>query len=222
MIDALQERFRGEFIRTAQARIERASSALDAVGNAPTVRNEMHALAGEASLIGFKEVAEAARETEAQAKKAMAGDVRAIAKCARGFRRVRRAVETLASAATESDPKKVLVIDDSALVRDQLTASLTGRKYQVFAAANAGEALAIIRDDVDVILLDYNLGEGDCSTLIVALRQRAPKTHIAIVSGLAGDELSKQAQTVGADSHVSKIDGLDAIADHVATLGKNE
>jgi len=212
MLEGLQERFRAEFLRTARGRLDRALSALESLATEPTVRNEMHALAGEAALIGFQEVAEAARAAEKLAKAALQGDVVAQGKCARAFRKVKRAVEVLA----EPPKPKALVIDDSELICEQLQLALTSRGFEVKTASSGALGLAAASAEVDLVVVDFNLPGMDCAELVSKLRPLAPRAHVALVSGLDGSELAARASEVGADSGVSKVEGLDAIADRLA------
>jgi DNA-binding response OmpR family regulator len=61
-----RERFRAAFLESARGRIERIARALDA-NDAATAAHEFHALGGEASLLGFTEIATNARAGEAHA-----------------------------------------------------------------------------------------------------------------------------------------------------------
>jgi len=212
MLQGLQDRFRDEFLKTASGRLERAGAALDTLASDPIVRNEMHALAGEAALIGFQEVAEAARAAEKLAKAALAGDVVALGKCARAFRKVRQAVATLA----DGKRRTALIVDDSDLVREQLELALRGRGFEVRTAATGDEALASADDSIDLVVADLNLPGITCAELVARLRETSPRAHIALVSGLDPSELAEKANEVGADSYVSKVQGLEAIAEKLA------
>lgn len=76
MVDALEDeifaRLRGRLVQTAEQRLARARTLLEAEAlQGKAIASELHALAGEASLIGADEMADAARAAE---RAANAGD----------------------------------------------------------------------------------------------------------------------------------------------------
>ncbi len=67
-------------------------------------------------------------------------------------------------------PKTVLVVDDSATIREAVRHALTGEDWIVREATDAAEALAVLRSDApDAVLCDVTLPDGDgyetCKTL---------------------------------------------------------
>jgi HPt (histidine-containing phosphotransfer) domain-containing protein len=88
MLEELRSKFRGRFIETARARIARTRGP-DA--DSGVLVSELHALAGEASLLEFAECARLAREAEQHAR---AGEGR---KCREVVNALAAAIETLAS-----------------------------------------------------------------------------------------------------------------------------
>ena len=78
---------------------------------------------------------------------------------------------------------KVLVIDDSALMRKRLSQMLEARKWQVSTARNGAQALDMVEACApDVITLDINMPEMDGFTLIRALRALPEYRHIPILT----------------------------------------
>jgi len=214
MLEGLQAQFRDEFLRTARGRLQRAAAALDDLAQNPVLSQEMHALAGEASLIGFRDVAEAARVAEDLARKALRGDQQVIAKCAIAFRKVRRAVKAL-SAPVASVANKVLLIDDSDLVLEQLAEALRSRGIGAITARSSAEGLAAATAELELIVTDLHLDDLVCAELVEQLRKKAPTAHIAIMSGLAKPELDQEVANAGADEGISKMEGLRAIVELV-------
>jgi len=78
---------------------------------------------------------------------------------------------------------KVLVVDDSSSFRAYLVRLLELHRLQVIEAANGREALAVMQSDpgVDLVITDYNMPEMDGLALIGALRQRHPRSELAII-----------------------------------------
>ena len=79
----------------------------------------------------------------------------------------------------------VLIVDDSALVRDALQLLFEETGHRVAVAASAAEAIAAcVRERPDVMLLDLTLPDGDGLTVMGALRTRdaLPRT-VAVLTG---------------------------------------
>jgi len=227
MIEGLQEQFRDEFIRTARERIARSASVFDSLSSSTVVCDEMHALAGEASLIGFVNVAGAAREVEELAKLALEGDSLAVARCARAFRELRRAVRTLAAASPATEithvvGEKVIVLDDSDLVRSQIAAALAHLDIGCYQAGTLDEALMAISPQLAVFVTDVNLPEASCASVVEKVRVQAPQARVVLMSGMSAQSLSELARELGADDSTSKMNGVSVIANRVAELLKNE
>ena len=98
----LWEKFGARFIGSARARVARARPAIDTQSRdaVMTILNEMHALSGEASMIGVPKIAQLAKSLEAAAKRWNAAQTkeeitREIASCVAGLRELSAAVEAL-------------------------------------------------------------------------------------------------------------------------------
>jgi CheY-like chemotaxis protein/HPt (histidine-containing phosphotransfer) domain-containing protein len=99
MIDAMRSRFRDKFVAIARERLARAMATLAADDGAAPTRAELHALAGEAAMLGEVEIADTARSAETLAERWRDhGDAKARAEVARAIRTMTRAVEALATA----------------------------------------------------------------------------------------------------------------------------
>jgi HPt (histidine-containing phosphotransfer) domain-containing protein len=96
MIDELRARFLGRFLEIGRDRVRRA---LDAVagGDPRAAWTELHALAGEAALIGLPEIAEIARVGGASARRLMDDGETASerASCDRALREIEGALAQL-------------------------------------------------------------------------------------------------------------------------------
>lgn len=103
---------------------------------------------------------------------------------------------------------KVLVVDDSRSFRAYLAKLLELHRLQVLQAGSGREALEIMKSDpgVDLVITDYNMPEMDGLALIGALRQRYPRSELAII-GLSeqnSSALSARLLKNGANDFVAK------------------
>lgn len=100
---------------------------------------------------------------------------------------------------------RVLVVDDSVIVRDLLTEILTSAGYQVRGAKNGKEALVELLDfDPKVVLSDIEMPEMDGFRLLEAIRSRAPKLPVILVTARRSEEDRRRAEALGASAYLEK------------------
>jgi two-component system, OmpR family, KDP operon response regulator KdpE len=103
-----------------------------------------------------------------------------------------------------SRPARVLIVEDQAELQRALRINLRARQYEVFAARNGREALALAAaHHPDAVILDLGLPDIDGTEVIVELR-RWYRSPIIVLSGRTspGDKIG--ALDVGADDYVTK------------------
>ncbi len=105
------------------------------------------------------------------------------------------------------DKPKVLVVDDSAGVRQLLSATLTGAGFEVEVAGGAREAiLALAGDGFSALVVDYSMPRSSGVDLVRALRAAEVRVPIVMVSGVATQEERSAAWEVGVDAYLDKFD----------------
>ena len=124
---------------------------------------------------------------------------------------------------------RVLVVDDSALVREGLRAVLGthGKAHCIEVIGDADSVAAGVnqgrRLKPDVVLLDIRLPDGSGLDACREIKRILPATRVLILTSVASDELIHQAVVAGAQGYLMKEinpDGLvRAIAD--AFVGKS-
>ncbi|NQZ33339.1 MAG: response regulator [Oceanospirillaceae bacterium] len=101
----------------------------------------------------------------------------------------------------------ILVVDDSALVRNMLSVLLTDVGHQVFEAINGEEALDKINEKTfDLVMTDVNMPIVDGIALCRELRQRADYrfTPVLIITTESSDEMKQQGKAAGATGWLVK------------------
>ena len=107
---------------------------------------------------------------------------------------------------TEDNPR-VLVVDDSAGVRQLLSATLTGAGFDVEVASNAREAAwAMANASFDAMVVDYSMPRSNGVELVRAMRAAEVRVPIVMVSGVATPEEKRAAWEVGVDAYLDKFD----------------
>ena len=106
----------------------------------------------------------------------------------------------------ENKPR-VLVVDDSAGVRQLLSATLNGAGFEVEVASGAREAvMAMANDGFAAMVIDYSMPRSNGVELVRALRASDVNVPIVMVSGVASQEEKNSAWEVGVDAYLDKFD----------------
>ena len=106
-----------------------------------------------------------------------------------------------------SQPSRVLVVDDELLIRWSLGEALTAAGYTVVEGKDAAEARKALRDvdhPPDLVLLDYRLPDSDDLALLTTIRREAPTVPVILMTAHGTAEVVKGALDLGAYRVVSK------------------
>jgi len=84
----------------------------------------------------------------------------------------------------QAGSKRILVVDDEAVISDAIAQLLRLDGHEVDIAATAETALELCRtSDFDLIFLDFYLPDMTADQLMVQLRRTNPRQKIIIISG---------------------------------------
>jgi DNA-binding NtrC family response regulator len=80
--------------------------------------------------------------------------------------------------------KHILSIDDEADIRELLQEALTIKGYRVSTAAEPNQAKKIIKEDPpQLIIMDFQIEEGDGFVLIEEIKRLAPNIPVLLLTG---------------------------------------
>lgn len=118
--------------------------------------------------------------------------------------------------AVELDPpterRTILIVDDSAGVRQVLTAALTAGGFEVVAAGSAVEALEQLANHiVDAMVVDYSMPGEDGVDLVVNVRKTYGTMPVVMVSAVAREEDRARAEAAGIDAYFEKSDFREGV-----------
>jgi len=110
---------------------------------------------------------------------------------------------------TSDDPYKVMVVDDSAVIRGLLTRNLeTDPSIKVVASAANGEIALklLVKHDIEIVVLDIEMPVMDGMTALPLLLKAKPGVQVIMASTLtlANAEVSLRAMEIGAADYVTK------------------
>jgi DNA-binding response OmpR family regulator len=108
--------------------------------------------------------------------------------------------------------KKILIVDDDAEFRLNLTEVLTGAGYQTESVASAQEAIARSEvEEFDITLLDFMMPKMNGIDSLLTLRRLRPKTKVVMITAFATVENAVDALKKGASDYIAKPFKIEAL-----------
>jgi DNA-binding NarL/FixJ family response regulator len=111
-----------------------------------------------------------------------------------------------AARAEEHRPLRCLVADDHPAVLAAMSAFVEEHGFELLGPAADGErALELVAEHrPDLAFVDYRMPRASGATLLQALKEASPETHIIVFTGQADEQLARAALAAGADAVVLK------------------
>ena len=114
---------------------------------------------------------------------------------------------------------RILLVDDSALIRASAGHALTSAGFDVTVRAAFDELIEHGIEGFDLILMDVHMPELYGDDVAFTLRgQRGITTPIYLFSSIEDKELAKMAADAGIDGYISKAGGLDELVTRVRQI----
>jgi signal transduction histidine kinase len=102
------------------------------------------------------------------------------------------------------DSARVLIVDDSRELGENLRELLTEAGYSVNLAGSCARALELARQGLDVALVDVRLPDGSGVSLAQRLRELVPECEVVLLTGFATLESATEAVRAGACAYLIK------------------
>jgi len=100
---------------------------------------------------------------------------------------------------------KLLIVDDSVVIRNKINRGLLKKFDSVSRATNGVEALEMVkRESPDIITMDLTMPEMDGVECIERVMEIAPQTYILVISALADKATAVKALMLGANGFLCK------------------
>jgi DNA-binding response OmpR family regulator len=120
-------------------------------------------------------------------------------------------------------PKKIILVEDTADLRNNMAELLTMEKYEVLEAANGAEAMALLKRIIpDLIITDLLMPTMDGFDFIKAVRQNPNYKNVPILvfSATPAHTSEKKVLELGANAYLKKPSTLENLVSSVNKLIK--
>lgn len=118
--------------------------------------------------------------------------------------------EDIVNTLGDSDDYKILVAEDSPLIRKLIQDALISGGFHNFEMVGHGKAawdrLVEDGDDFDILLTDIEMPKMDGLTLTRKVKEDPRLSHIPVIvfSSVMADDIKRKAQSIGADAQITK------------------
>ncbi|MFO0614418.1 MAG: sigma-54 dependent transcriptional regulator [Polyangiaceae bacterium] len=112
---------------------------------------------------------------------------------------------TVGTLSSPRERRRILVVDDEAILRETMALFLARRGFDVVEAGSCAEACARIgAESPDGVILDLKLPDGDSIDILPRIRARSMTTPILLLSGFGTIDLAVRALKLGATHFFTK------------------
>ena len=106
----------------------------------------------------------------------------------------------------------LLIVDDEELVRWSLKERLSACGYAIVESGTAAGALDRMSGEIDLVLLDFRLPDGDGLSVLRTIKAQWPDTPVILMTAYSTVQNAVEAMRLGAYHYVNKPFNLDEVA----------
>ncbi|MFN8091508.1 MAG: sigma-54 dependent transcriptional regulator [Vicinamibacteria bacterium] len=111
-----------------------------------------------------------------------------------------------------SEARRILIVDDAQSMREMLAILLKKEGLDVRAAGSRAEAArALAEGDVDLVLTDVRLPDGDGIEVLRHVKAATPETAVVVMTAYGTSETAVAARKLGAEAYILKPFDVDEL-----------
>ena len=100
--------------------------------------------------------------------------------------------------------EKILIVDDQFGIRILLNEVLNKEGYKTYQAANGHEALSLLKEQPDLVLLDMKIPGMDGIEILKRMKKQRPDIRVVIMTAYGELDMIQEAKNLGALTHIAK------------------
>jgi DNA-binding NtrC family response regulator len=112
---------------------------------------------------------------------------------------------------------RIVIAEDDRDFLAALTAALEARGHRVEGFAETGASLAALKPDVDLLLTDLRLADGNGLDLVRKARAAHPRLEILVMTAFGTIESAVEAMRLGARNFLTKPFAMETLLGHLST-----
>ena len=113
--------------------------------------------------------------------------------------------------------KYILLVEDDSLVRGFLKAALNG-KYKILEASECKDVIKLLRNPIDLAIVDYILPDTNGFEVIELLRERKPKLPVIMITGYGNEDVAIHAIRSKANDYLKKPIDLEYLNNRLSEI----
>jgi DNA-binding response OmpR family regulator len=111
----------------------------------------------------------------------------------------------------------VLLVEDDPVSASALQAILGRRGFHVLAATTLVQAMSLLNNQPQFVLLDLMLPDGDGAVVLRHVRQTSPETRVLVTTAVSNPERLRALRSLGPDVILQKPIDLSALLKLIET-----
>ena len=120
-----------------------------------------------------------------------------------------------------SRARRILVVDDEAIVGERLQGPLERVGFEVETFTDSRAALERLREGFfDVLVTDLKMRKPDGLDLLRLVRETSPRTHVVVITGFPTVEAAREAMKGGAVDFIPKPFKISQLRDLVIEIAR--
>ena len=114
--------------------------------------------------------------------------------------------------------KKIIIVEDDAILNKTLTYNLVSDGYEVASAFTRSAARGLLKNKYDLALLDINLPDGNGLELCTEIKERCPETYIVFLTANDKESDMLKGYEVGGADYITKPFSVAVLCKKIAAV----